>query len=261
MKIQSLVFLSLLIVAVSAPAEATVVVKTINYQHGGTPLQGVLAYDDAVSGKRPGILVVHEWWGLNDYVKSRVRQLAELGYVAFALDMYGRDKVTDHPKQASEWMKTITANGDFWRERAIAGLAVLKSEERTDADRVAAIGYCFGGATVQQVAYGGANVRGVVSFHGALIPPPDDAASRVSARILIAHGASDPMNPPDKVQSYITAMDASGLGWQMNVYGGALHGFTNPGAGRYGLGALGYNRAADQRSWAEMQRFFDEIFQ
>ena len=211
-------------------------------------------------GKRPGILVVHEWWGLNDYVKSRVRQLAELGYVAFALDMYGRDKVTDHPKQASEWMKTVTANGDFWRERAIAGLAVLKSEERTDAARVAAIGYCFGGATVQQVAYSGARVRGVVSFHGALIAPPEGAASRVKAQILICHGASDPMNPPDRVQAYVTAMDASGLGWQMNVYGGARHGFTNPGANRYGLGALGYNRDADERSWVEMQRFFDEIF-
>ncbi|MFH1985471.1 MAG: dienelactone hydrolase family protein [Pseudomonadota bacterium] len=242
------------------PATAQVIEKVINYQHGGTALQGVLAYDDATTSRRPGVLVVHEWWGMNDYVKQRVRQLAELGFVAFALDMYGKGRVTEHPRQASEWMKETTKNVAFWQDRANAGLAVLRSEERTDPERIAAIGYCFGGATVQQLAYSGAPLKGVVSFHGTPIPPPADAAARVKAAILINHGAADPFIKPEQVQAYLAAMTASGLNWEMNFYGGARHGFTNPGAGDYGLPALAYDRTADERSWAGMRQFFQEIF-
>jgi len=244
----------------ASPAAAQVIERVVNYQHGGAALQGVLAYDDATTGRRPGVLVVHEWWGMNDYVKQRVRQLAELGFVAFALDMYGKGRVTEHPKQASEWMTETTKNVAFWQDRAKAGLAVLRSEERTDPERIAAIGYCFGGATVQQLAYTGVSLKGVVSFHGTPIPPPADASTRVKAAILINHGAADPFAKPEQVQAYLAAMGASGLNWEMNFYGGARHGFTNPGAGDYGLAALAYNPTADERSWAAMRQFFDEIF-
>jgi dienelactone hydrolase len=244
----------------ATPATAQVVERVINYQHGGTALQGVMAYDDATDDQRPGVLVVHEWWGMNDYIKQRVRQLAELGFVAFALDMYGKGRVTEHPKQASEWMSQTTQNVAFWQDRARAGLAVLRAEARTDPNRMAAIGYCFGGATVQQLAYTGVSLKGVVSFHGTPIPPPSDAAGRVKAAIVVNHGAADPFIKPEAVNAYLAAMGTSGLDWQMNFYGGARHGFTNPGAGDYGIPALAYQRTADERSWEGMLAFFREIF-
>ena len=155
------------------------------------------------------ILVVHEWWGLNDYVRSRAEQLARMGYVAFALDMYGKGKSTEHPDQAAAWMKEINANMDQWLKRAMAGLDVLKKQPRVDTHRMAAIGYCFGGATVQVLAYGGADLKGVVSFHGSLIPPSAEQAGRTQAKILICHGAEDPMNTPETLTTYVNAMNAS----------------------------------------------------
>ncbi|MEE4112336.1 MAG: dienelactone hydrolase family protein [Desulfobacteraceae bacterium] len=251
---------ALLLLTVVVPAQAAVVTETVTYRHEGQTLEGFMAWDDAIAGKRPGVLVVHEWWGLNDYVRDRARQLAELGYVAFALDMYGVGKVTEHPSQAGEWMKMITENLDFWRHRALAGLAVLKGAERVDPDRITAIGYCFGGSTVQQLAYGGANIRGVVSFHGSPLLPGPGEVERVRAKILICHGAADPFTKPEQLQKYLTEMGTSGLDWQFIAYGGARHGFTNPGADAKGMEALAYNRSADMRSWAHMRLFFEEIF-
>jgi dienelactone hydrolase len=254
------IFLALVFLLAAVPASAAVVTKTVSYQHGGQALQGFMAWDDAIAGRRPGVLVVHEWWGLNDYVRDRARQLAELGYVAFAPDMYGVGKVTEHPSQAGDWMKMITNNVAFWRHRAMAGLSVLKGSDLVDPDRVAAIGYCFGGSTVQQLAYAGANLRGVVSFHGSpLLPGPGETA-QVRAKILICHGAADPFTKPDQLRDYITEMASSGLDWQFIAYGGARHGFTNPGADAKGIDALAYSRSADMRSWAHMKLFFDEIF-
>ncbi len=254
------IFVALFLLLTAFPAHAAVVSTTVTYQQGGQALQGYLTWDDAVAGRRPGILVVHEWWGLNDYARSRARQLAGLGYVAFAPDMYGVDKVTEHPSQAGEWMKTITKNVDFWRQRALAGLAVLKDSDLVDPDRVAAIGYCFGGSTVQQLAYAGANIRGVVSFHGSPLLPEDGDAARVKAKILLFHGAQDPFTPPEKLQEYISGMNASGLDWQLLIFGGARHSFTNPGADAKGMEALAYSPSADRRSWEYMKVFFDEIF-
>ena len=259
MKTSTILTLALLLAA-AVPAQAAVVTETVTYQHGGQPLQGYLARDDAIPGKRPGVLVVHEWWGLNDYVRDRVRQLAELGYVAFAPDMYGVGKVTEHPSQAGEWMKTITGNVEFWRHRALAGLSVLKGSAHVDPDRVSAIGYCFGGSTVQQLAYAGANIRGVVSFHGSPLLPQSGETDQVRAKILICHGAADPFTKPDQLQAYLTQMAISGLDWQFIAYGGARHGFTNPGADAKGIEALAYDRSADMRSWGHMKLFFEEIF-
>ena len=250
----------LLIIFCATTVQAGVVTKTIAYQQNGENLEGYLAYDDSIREARPAVLIVHEWWGLNDYARGRAEQLASLGFVAFALDMYGVGKVTEHPKQAGEWAKQIGQNVQAWRDRAQAGLEVLRKQPQTDRKRIAAIGYCFGGSTVQQLAYGGAALRGVVSFHGSLLPPPEGAGSEVNARILIAHGAADPLNSPEKVQKYLTAMELSGLDYQFIAYGGAKHAFTNPNADKKGIAALGYNKTADRRSWQSMPDFFNEIF-
>lgn len=254
----------LLILAISGllctPVRAELKTRTIAYEQGGKTLSGYLAYDDAVSGKRPAVLVVHEWWGLNDYVRGRAEQLAGLGYVAFAADMYGKGEHTRHPQQAREWSTEITRNKKAWRERALAGLTVLKQQPQTDPQRIAAIGYCFGGGTVQLLAYSGADIKGIVSFHGSLQEPPADAARHTKTSLLICHGAEDSFAPPAKLQSYLSAMARSGLDYQVVIYGGAKHGFTNPNAGEFGMPQLAYNAKADRRSWAQMQMFFKEIF-
>jgi dienelactone hydrolase len=261
MKSKYIVFLfALALLAAAVPARAAVVTETVTYQHEGQTLEGMLAWDDAISGTRPGILVVHEWWGLNDYVRDRAKMLAVLGYVAFAPDMYGVGKVTEHPSQAGEWMKMITENVDFWRKRALAGLAALKKSKYVDRDRLAAIGYCFGGSTVQQLAYAGASLRGIVSFHGSPLLPRENEIDRVKARFLICHGAADPFTKPEQLQKYISKMGTSGLDWRLIVFGGARHSFTNPDADARGMDALAYNQNADVRSWAYMKMFFEEIF-
>lgn len=239
---------------------AKVQTKVIPYQHGDLQLEGVLAWDDGITGKRPGVLVVHEWWGLNDYARDRAQQLAELGYVAFAVDMYGKEKVTNHPDQAGKWMKEVQANVSNWQARAIKGLAVLRSQDQVDTNHIAAIGYCFGGATVIQLAYSGAEVNGVVSFHGALPLPKAKQATKVKAKMLIAHGNADPFLKEDHIQKFRHALDKANVDWQMVLYAGARHSFTNPGADAHGMDALKYNQQADERSWKHMQLFFNDIF-
>jgi len=236
---------------------AAVKTKTIEYKDGDTTLKGMLAWDDSVSGKRPGVLVVHEWWGLNDYVKGRAEQLAAEGYVAFAPDMYGDDKVTEHAKQAGEWSKQISSNIEAWRARANAGLAVLQSQPEVDAANVAAIGYCFGGSTVMQMAYAGSDVKAVVSFHGSL-PPAGEEVTSIKPRVLIAHGRDDGFIPADRIVAFQAGLDRAKADWEMTIYSGARHGFTNPGAGKFGLDGLAYNETADKRSWAAMLRLFED---
>jgi dienelactone hydrolase len=240
--------------------QAEIKTQTISYEHEGTTLTGYLAYDDSIAGRRPGILLVHEWWGLNDYVRKRAEQLAGMGYVAFALDMYGEGKQTRHPQQAGEWSKAIMQNQALWRDRAAAGLAVLSRQAQTDPARMAAIGYCFGGATVQQLAYAGADVKGVVSFHGSPQEPPDGKTQQVRSKFLFLHGAADDFVKPEQFQSYLSAMARSGLDYQVIIYSGAKHGFTNPNAGDYGIPALAYSPEADRRSWDHMRSFLDALF-
>jgi dienelactone hydrolase len=238
-------------------AIAAVKTKTIEYKDGDTTLKGVLAWDDAANGKRPGVLVVHEWWGMNDYAMSRAKQLAAEGYVAFALDMYGDEKVTEHAKQAGEWSKQITSNLDAWVARANAGLAVLKAQPRTDAANVAAIGYCFGGSTVMQMAYAGSDVKAVVSFHGSL-PPAGENVTSIKPRVLVQHGRDDGFIPAERIVAFQEGLDRAGAEWEMTIYSGTRHGFTNPGASKYGLENVAYNETADKRSWAAMKRLFEE---
>jgi len=242
-----------------APAYAKVVTQSVPYEFQGTTFNGYLAYDDALQGKLPGVLVVHEWWGLNEYARYRAEKLAGLGYVAFALDMYGEGKATRHPKDAAEWSGKITASVRRWQQTARAGLDVLMKNPRTDPDRVVAIGYCFGGSTVQELAYSGAPVKGVVSFHGSLLLPEGDQAGQTRAKILICHGAEDPFTSTKALADYLSGMTKTGLDWQMIIYSGAKHSFTNPDADKAGMKGLGYNKSADERSWAEMKLFFAEV--
>lgn len=243
-----------------AAAEAKVQTKVIKYSDGETELQGFLAWDDAVSGKRPGVLVVHEWWGLADHARDRAKMLAELGYVAFALDMYGEGKSTDHAEDAMAWSTQVRQNLDGWVRRADKGLEVLLSQESVDADRVAAIGFCFGGATVMQMAYSGADLQGVVSFHGSLPAATGDQAKAVKAKVLICHGADDPFVPKENVEKFQQSLTAGNVDWEFVSYSGTVHSFTNPQADKYNLEGAAYNKSADERSWQHMKLFFEEIF-
>lgn len=248
------------VLVMSGPAIAEVQTKAVSYRHGDVELEGLLAWDDAIKGPRPGVLVVHEWWGLNEYARSRAQKLAQLGYMAFAVDMYGKGKVTDHPDQAGKWMKTVQKHVTLWQARAIEGLQVLKAQKGVDPHRLAAIGYCFGGATVLQLAYSGADIKGVVSFHGLLPIPSQEQAVRMKAKVMIAHGYADPFVTHSQVNQFQKTLDEFNVDWQMVLYAGARHGFTNPNAGKYGIDAIQYNKNADARSWKQMQLFFDEIF-
>ena len=244
----------------AVPAVAEVQTRTIPYQHGGVELQGFLAWDDGFEGKRPGVLVVHEWWGLNDYARSRARQLAEQGYVAFAPDMYGSGKVTRHPDQAGAWAKEIQENVQRWVERAGSGLSVLKQQAEVDPQRLAAIGYCFGGATVMHMAYAGLDVDLVGSFHGSLPVATDQQLPGITARILVAHGNADPFVPAERVAAFRHALAKSDAEWTMMEFGGVKHSFTNPGAGDYGIDALVYDPQADQQSWQALLWLLDDTF-
>lgn len=239
---------------------ADLVTKTIAYHHEGVELHGFLAYTGDLKTRRPGILLVHEWWGLNDYVRGRAEQLARAGYVAFAVDMYGKGKVTDHTDEAAAWMKTVNSDVGLWRDRALSGLDVLSKQPGVDKDRIAAVGYCFGGATVQQLAYGGAPLKGIVSFHGPLIAPSAQEEQKVRAKILICHGAADEFVKKTSAFAYITQMDTTDLDWRMVVYSGAKHSFTNRAADKAKIDLLQYNASADLRSWQDMAQFFTEIF-
>lgn len=248
-------------------ARAAIVTKDVDYEHNGVKLQGFLAYDDAKvkDAKLPGVLVIHEWWGLNDYVKGRAKKLAGLGYVAFALDMYGKGVLASDQKKAAELAGQFYGK-PLMAERAQAGLDQLMATGLVDPARVAAIGYCFGGSAVQALAYTGAPLAGIVSFHGGLAPAPADAAARVKAKILICHGALDPSSAPEKIDAYLKSMNDAKLDYQFKIYAGAYHAFTNPDADKIAAanpgmkGFVAYSPSADRRSWQDMRDFFGEIF-
>jgi dienelactone hydrolase len=228
-------------------------------------LEGYLAYDDqkvSASKHAPGVLVLPEWWGLVDYPKSRARQLAELGYVAFAADMYGAGVATTDAKKAGELAGQFYGK-PLMAERAQAGLSQLLATGLVDATHVAAIGYCFGGACAQALAYSGAPLAGIVSFHGSLIPAPAGVAAKTKVKFLICHGASDPFTSADALAAFKKSFDEQKLDYVFVSYAGALHAFTNPEADKAaanGLNGVGYNAAADRRSWQHMRDFLAEVF-
>lgn len=245
-------------------AVAEVKTQEIDYQDGNTRFKGYLAYDDVVATQRPAILIVHEWWGHNEYVRKRARMLAELGYVGFAIDMYGDGKHADHPDQAAAFMKAVTDNEVLARTRFGTAYEILKSFSLTDTNRIGAIGYCFGGATVLKAALANTPLLGVVSFHGALaLPSKLPAPGEVKTKILVCHGGDDQLIPPEQIASFKKAMDEAKVDYVFNVYPGAKHSFTNPDADEYakkfGM-PVAYSEAADKESWADMQDFFKKLF-
>lgn len=242
-------------------ASAALVEKAVEYEHDGVTLEGFHVYDDAAEGKRPAVLVIHQWTGLSDYEKDRSRQLARMGYNVFAADIYGKG-IRPMPPAAGQEAGKYKGNRELFRARLNAGLGVLKSDERTDASKIAAIGYCFGGTGVLELARSGADIAGVVSFHGGLDAAAGLAAPKdgVKARVLVCHGASDPHVPTDHVRDFAKEMTDAGADWQVIAYGGAVHSFTQKSAGNDPSRGSAYDEKADRRSWEAMKSFFAEIF-
>ena len=252
---------SLLTLGLLMNVHAKLVTKTVSYEQNGTKLEGYLAYDDAATekGKVPGVVVFPEWWGLNDYVKGRAEQLAKMGYVAFAADIYGGGQSTTEPAKAKELSSKFYGK-PLMAERAQAALDQLLKTGMVDESKVAAIGFCFGGTTSLALAYTGAPLAGVVTFHGALIPAPADAAQKTKAKFLILHGALDPFVNKETVDGFLKAMNDGKFDFQFVEYSGAVHAFTNPNADKAHVDGLAYNAEAATRSWDQMKEFFGEIF-
>jgi dienelactone hydrolase len=240
--------------------EARMVTRTVEYGQDHTVMRGFLAYDDAIKGKRPGVLVVHEWWGLNDFARERALKLAGLGYVALAADMYGGGATTRDREEAGRLAGDLRSNPDLLRTRAQAALKFLSADPRVDPKRLAAIGFCFGGTTVLELAYSGADLDGAVSFHGGLPRLQPGDLQRLKASILVLHGADDPHVAPADITAFEQAMRQAGADWQMVFFGGAVHGFTNPAAGDNQASGAAYNARAARRSWRCLQEFFQEIW-
>lgn len=245
-------------------ARAEVIGEEIDYSTDDLTMQGYLAYDDAIDGPRPGVLVVHEWWGHNDHARERARMLAELGYTALAVDMYGDGRTADHPDQASEFAGAVMGNVDTARARFLAAMKTLQAHPTVDAEHIAAIGFCFGGGVVLHMARMGVEgLDGVASFHGSLGTRTPAESGAVDARILVLHGADDPLVPEEQVKAFKAEMDEAGADYTFIAYPGATHSFTNPeadaNAERFGL-PIGYDAEADRQSWAELESFLDDLF-
>lgn len=250
----------IMLMAGAIAADAKLRSEKIEYLHGGKTFEGYLVYDDAVKGARPGVLVVHEWMGLGDYARGRADQLASLGYVAFAADMYGKGVRAQNPEEARKLSSALKGDRALMRDRINAALEVFKTQNMVDRSRIAAIGYCFGGTVALELARSGADVDGVVSFHGGLDSPTPQDASKIKAKVLVLHGADDPNVPAAQVAAFEQEMRAANVDWQLVAYGGAVHSFTNPAAGNDNSKGNAYNALADRRSWEAMRVFFNEIF-
>ncbi|MGB5218352.1 MAG: dienelactone hydrolase family protein [Smithella sp.] len=259
-----LTIISIALAAVSVDAaEQKIVGKNVTYSVGGTTMKGYLAYDSAILDKRPGILVVHEWWGLNDYIRHRARMLAELGYVAFAVDMYGNGKVATHPQDAQTFSSKLANNFDTMKLRFLAAEQLLKKQKMVDRKKIAAIGYCFGGGVVLNMALQGVDLKGVASFHGSLGAVGDVKPGSVKAKIIIFNGDADKFNALEQIKAIKEKMGKAGVNYKFMSYPGAMHSFTNPDADKYAKEfnlPIAYNAEADKKSWEEMKMFLDAIF-
>lgn len=239
--------------------------ENITYTGDGINMNGFVAYDTNISGKRPAVIVIHEWWGLNDYSKRRAKQLAELGYIAIAVDMFGDGKTADNPDSAMKLAGPFygPSGPGMVKARFDAALAKLKTYSQTDPNNVAVIGYCYGGAMALSLAKLGEDLKGAVSFHGNLnlVPANKDL---LKAKILVCNGAADPLVKPEEIALFKKQMDSIGASYTFKSYEGALHAFTNPAAdavrAKFPDLAVGYNAAADSASWKDMKEFFSGIF-
>lgn len=276
MKYLSLVFLLFVITACPPPdkvsekpkeeavkATETIKADEVTYTSDGVNLKGYIVYDGSVEGKRPGVLVVHEWWGHNEYARERARKLAKLGYTALAVDMYGEGKKTEHPEDANKFMTEVFKNMPTAEARFNAAIEVLKNQPTVDPEKIAAIGYCFGGAVVLHMARVGTDLDGVVSFHGNLASMHKPQPGSVKAKVLVCNGADDPWSTQELKDAFNKEMVEAQVDYQFIDYEGAAHSFTNPSADKFGEQfelPLKYNAAADAKSWQDMQNFFNKIF-
>jgi len=244
-------------------AEPKIMGTTVEYSAQTVVMKGYLAYDENVKGKRGGVLVVPEWWGLNDYARRRANMLAELGYTAFAVDMYGEGKVVTTPDEAGKLSSEAMKNFDVTKARFMAAVDFLKGQPTVDPNRIAAIGYCFGGGVVLNMARQGADLKGAVSFHGGLTAVKPAQPGSVRARILVLSGGADKFITPEQIEALKQEMKAAGANFQFISYPGALHSFTNPEATELGKKfnmPIAYNAKADEESWSEMKGFLNTIF-
>jgi len=237
--------------------------QEVSYSNEGTTFRGYLAMPANASGAVPGILVVHEWWGHNDYARKRADMLADLGYAALAVDMYGDGKQADHPKTAGEFSHQVMTGGDLMKVRFLAAMDFLKDQGGVDSEKTGAIGYCFGGAVVLNMARAGVDLDGVVSFHGSL-QRTVETQKPIKTRILVCHGAEDSFIPQEAIDSFKQEMEDAEADYEFISYPGAKHSFTNPEADakaeKFGIG-IAYDKGADQQSWKDMTHFFKETFE
>jgi len=244
----------------AAMARGAIKSENVEYKVGDVTCKSVVMYDDAAGAKKPGVVVYPEWWGLTDYAKRRAHMLAELGYVAMAVDLFGNAQTTDDAATAGKWAGALKADRKVLRERANAGLEQLKKNPHVDATRLGAIGYCFGGATAIELGRSGADVKAIVTFHAALDSPTPADGKNIKGRLLVCHGGDDNFETPKDLAAFEDEMRQNHVDWQMNVYGGAVHSFTNPEADKHGIPGIAYNKRADERSWEAMKSVFKEVF-
>ena len=240
-----------------------IITKEVSYTADSTTLKGFLAYDENLEGARPGVIVVHEWWGHNQYARKRAIMLAELGYVALAVDMYGDGKQADHPEDAGKFAMEVMQNMPAAKARFEAGMTFLKDQPQTDSKKIAAIGYCFGGGIVLRMAVSGTDLDGVVSFHGSLPTDSVENPKQVKAKLLVCNGADDKFVPAEQIVAFKKAMVDAGINFKFVNYPGAVHAFTNPDADSLGKKfnlPIAYNRKADEESWKDMKLFLEEVF-
>lgn len=251
------------LILTSGQVAAVIQTETVKYEVNGETFTGYMAYDDEADGKRPGVLVVHEWWGHNEFARKQAEKLAAEGYTAFALDMYGSGKLAEHPEDAQQFMKEATKDMDQVKARFMAAKELLQQHESVDGSRIAAQGYCFGGAVVLNMARMGVDLDAVVSYHGALGSPVKAKAGQVQPRIHAYTGGADKMVPSDQVSGLVKEMQDAGADLTLVTFPGVLHSFTNPGADRIAEEfnmPIGYNEEAATRSWEGTMRLYDEVF-
>jgi len=257
------ILITFILCLVTISAQAAIKATEVVYKIDGKEFTGYIAYDDAIAGKRPGVLVVHEWWGHNSYARKRAEMLAALGYTALAVDMYGTGKLAEHPKDAQAMATSINKDFSVAKARFDKAHEVLKNHSTVDPAMTAAIGYCMGGGIVLNIARGGAELAGVVSFHGSLGPKQKAMPGKVKAKLRVYNGAADPFVKPEQIVAFEAEMKAAGVDYTIKHYEGVKHSFTNPEAdvfaSKFNM-PLGYDKAADEDSWAGMQAFFKEIF-
>lgn len=264
MKKGLLVALSVMCVMASAlPAWAKLNSRIIEYKAGDTMLKGYLVENPKFKGKRPAVLIVHEWWGLNDYARKRAKMLAELGYTAMAVDMYGDGKTAQHPDDAGKFASAVMKNMDIEEARFNAAVDIIKHQPSVDATRIAAIGYCFGGGVVLHMARIGTDLKGVISFHGSLATDTPATPGSIKAKILVFNGEADKMIPSEQVAAFKQEMAMADANYRYVGYPGVMHSFTNPDADRFAKEfklPLAYNKHADKDSWNQAKTFLKEIF-